>query len=46
MHSVDHKDIFDHMYFTDPGNLLNIENSVLMLISYVTLRGHVSFGLI
>ena len=34
------------MYFTDPGNLLNIKNSVLMLISYITLRGHVSFGLI
>ena len=34
------------MYFVDPGNLLNIENSVLILIPYITLRGHVSFSLI
>ena len=46
MHSEDHKDIYDHMFFTDPIKLLNIENSVLILISCITLRGHVIFGLI
>ena len=44
MHFVDLNDIFDHIYFTDPGNLSNIKKSVLKLSSCITLRGHVSFG--
>ena len=47
MNSVDHNDIFDHMYGTDPGNLLNnyeghLESSSMALyLSF--LPGLVSF---
>ena len=35
MYSVDHNDIFDHMYCYVPGNLLNIQN-VMLKYQYLT----------
>ena len=33
--SVDHNDIFDHMYCYEPGNLLNIQN-IMLKYQYLT----------
>ena len=30
MYYVDHNDIFDYVYFAEPDNLLNIENSMYL----------------
>ena len=35
MYSVDHNDIFDHMYCIEPGNLLNILNIMLKYLYLV-----------